>query len=91
MKAFKLKKKHYTDLEQLNRDAGLVEGNSARPSDMYVNSATYKKMKKEMIGLGMKKRTYSKRDVIVSVGFAMLNLAPAINEGVKDGWVVVKE
>jgi hypothetical protein len=91
IKTIKLKKKHYSNLEQLLRDAGLVEENEAKPWNLFVNKKTYKLITQEITKAYKKEFPYVNTNKLKSsVAMYMLNLAPSINDGVKDGYGIIK-
>jgi len=90
MKALKLKKRHYSDFDSLMRDAGVVEGKTARPDLVYANPKDIKKMR-EALHITAKKwipfGTDKQREMAVEL--EMLDLSPAECKGVAPGWVMV--
>ena len=91
MRAIKLKKKHYWDLEQLMYDCDVVTGNTANPSAVFASPATLRIMHRTIAKMFKKDYPHiTKKLLDLSVGYYMLNLSPVEFYGIKDGWVLVE-
>ncbi len=96
LKLLKLKKKHYTDLPLLLKEAGLVssDGKEAYPERIFISLEDDKLMKQELYKAYKKKFPFlNKIRIQVAVNMEILNLGPNTNLGVavKKGYAIVLE
>lgn len=89
LKELKLKKEHYTNLEKLLDDAGLVRIREAQPGRIFINKKDLDKMRKELTKAYTKRYPYlAIKKIKTAVALYMLNLSPAENNAVKDGYAI---
>lgn len=94
LKILKLKKIHFYNLEQLLRDANLVEGLTAYPERIYISEVDFKKMRKEITRYYKKQYPYIPvSDLRSDIELYMLNLSPStvIDKAIKPGYAIIKE
>lgn len=93
MKVLKLKHKHYANLPQLMRDAGVVcEQNRADPGRVHVHKKDLAKMRSEISKALKKQYPYIPANKLkFSVAMEMLNLSPAECNAVQPGYAIVED
>ena len=92
----KMKARYYKDLEFMYEDLGLVKiedgKKTVNPSNVYISSEDYKKMKKTLKEKFKKQNEFSSNKKIEQkLGFYLLNLGPNENmcKGVRPGYLII--
>lgn len=92
MKAFKIKKSEYGNLEKFLNRIGAVSKNQAFPSDVFISEKTAKLFKIEYMKLAKKEYPYLKKQRLQNiVSMEWLNLGPyeVPGDAIKTGYVLV--
>lgn len=92
MKAYKFKRKYYSDLTLLYKDLGLIHENSVDPSKVHCSKADIKIIERELRKAYRKEYPgITKKKLDSAVAMYMLNLGPSerISESIKPGYIIV--
>jgi hypothetical protein len=86
----RLKKSDYSNMSKFLLRAGVVEGNQARPDQVYVSAADMRKFRAALTVIGRKQGLHGKQ-LEFAVNMEMLNLSPngKLESVLKQGYAVV--
>lgn len=92
MQVFKLIKSDFTNLEGLLKRTGLVKGNNAEPSRIFVSPEDYSKLAKNIEKQFKKEYPYLTKDKLkFATGTYLLNLGPVVTSAVRPGFAIVEK